>query len=300
VTPGPHPQASPGKRFSWEETQRYWEVHQRARASVDFSEDRDALGSVCHSGAPLWLNRYYARFQRKVYESLLARIPPVGGGEATALEIGCGGGRWVRLLASRGYRVTGIDLQADLIERNRREIPGATFLKVPLQDLASDDRFDLVSSVTVLQHNPFDEQVRMAEKIRSVMKPAGHLLILENIRDQGAHVFSNSVERWTALFQERGFRLVATRYYDFSPFSRSLSWMTARLRALPGFPAAAPGAASPDSYLVPSAAPVRGARAVHRAVLRVLVAADGLAEPLLLAANRPWAPVHSGFLFRAA
>ena len=39
------------------------------------------------------------------------------------LDVGCGGGRYARALGDRGYRVTGVDLSADLLEVAREKSP---------------------------------------------------------------------------------------------------------------------------------------------------------------------------------
>lgn len=52
------------KRLCWEEMQKYWSVHQSQWANIDYNRDPDELTNVCYHGALLWLNQYYARFQR--------------------------------------------------------------------------------------------------------------------------------------------------------------------------------------------------------------------------------------------
>src|SRR5580704_9170375 len=99
----------PEARFDSSQAQEYWRVHYGRRAPVDLEADADGLNNVCHPGRPLWLNRYYARFQEVVFRKLLAAAvadPPPGGttsgGPPRALDVGCGAGRWCRLLASEG------------------------------------------------------------------------------------------------------------------------------------------------------------------------------------------------------
>jgi len=291
------------KRFTWQESRTYWEVHQAARARTDFNEDPEGLGNVIHAGEPIWLNRYYARFQRYVYADLLARIPPPSGAGATALEVGCGAGRWCRVLAARGYRVTGIDLQPALIERNRATFPEMTFIHTPIQEFEPPERFGMISSVTVIQHNPFDEQRAIARKFAELIQSGGHVLILENMKDQGAHVFANTAEGWRRLFEGAGFTLVARRYYDYSPFLRASFALAAGARKILGGFGPAPQD-SPQTLLAPAShggngSGVGGAlRRCRRAAMRVAVLADHLVEPIATRVNLPGCSVHCGFLFR--
>src|ERR1022692_4233185 len=105
------------ERLNWNEVRTYWQDQRTRVGTIDDTEDHDALGNVCHAGAPIWFNQYYARYQKRVFETLVDQCPRAP--DASALDVGCGSGRWCRLLAERGYVVRGIDLQEPLIERNR-------------------------------------------------------------------------------------------------------------------------------------------------------------------------------------
>jgi|HubBroStandDraft_1064217.scaffolds.fasta_scaffold235133_2 SAM-dependent methyltransferase len=297
----------PEARFDSTQAQEYWRVHYGRRAPVDLAEDADGLNNVCHPGRPMWLNQYYARFQEIVFRKLLAvaPAPAPGAGLRSALDVGCGAGRWCRLLASKGYDVTGVDLQEDLLARNRERMPMLRFVTGSMQDFSSESPFDLVTTVTVLQHNPPADQDGMIANMRRLLRPGGHALVLENVSDQDVHVFANSIEGWTQRFARAGFRRLELRRYDFSPLLRVDRFVALGARSLArgaGLLRGERGAAPIDP-----GAPVRSAPgalrrvfgAAHDSVLRVCVAADTLVENVLVEANAPLPTVHCGFLFTA-
>lgn len=289
-------------RWTWPQLRRYWETHSAIRADVDWDLDPDGLDNVCGTGSPRWLNGYYAAGQRAVYESLLCRVPSADRG--SALEVGCGAGRWCRLLEERGYSVTGIDLQPELIGRNRERYPTMRFERCAIQEFTAGSRARLVSSVTVLQHLPHGEQARAVDAMRRAVEDGGHAIVLENLRDQAPHVFPRSIDGWTDLFSEHGFGLVATVPYDYNPSLRVIAMLReavrGRMRGAPSegervwsTPAARaehPNGAGPI---------VATARAVSVGFQRIAVAVDSRIEPELVARRAPFATVHCGFLFRA-
>ncbi|TWT40901.1 putative S-adenosylmethionine-dependent methyltransferase [Phycisphaerae bacterium RAS1] len=295
--------SSSADQFNWKEVRKFWETHSALFAQIDDGADPDALANVCHPGAPAWLNDYYARFQRQVYSALFHRVPPPTG-DSRALEVGCGAGRWCRFLAAAGFKTTGVDLQPHLVERNRKRYPHIEFVCSAIQDFQPTDRFDVISHVTVIQHIPKDQQLIAIRRFREILKPGGHVLALENVHDRGTHVFANRVAEWTRMFETSGFRRIAVRRYDYSPFHRSL--MT--VRELGSFLWRRRASATPETYLHTFDDPNksrkasvlrRTARAVDLTFQRVAVACDTAAEATLIPLNPPFSCVHCGFLFRA-
>jgi SAM-dependent methyltransferase len=295
----------PSPRFDSTQAQEYWRVHFGRRAPVDLDADAEGLDNVCHPGRPPWLNRYYARFQDVVFRTLLESVTP-SSGPRRALDVGCGAGRWCRVLASHGYEVTGVDLQAPLLAKNRERLPGVHFVCGSLQDFSSDLPFDLVTTVTVLQHNPAADQDRMIAKMRRLLRPGGGAIALENVSDQDVHVFANSIDDWTRRFERAGFRRRLVRRYDFSPMLRADRFVALTVRGLARLPGRllrgdepAPPQ-DPGAPLRPDPTRLRRAfGAAHDAVLRVCVAADSIVERALVDANVPLPTVHCGFLFEA-
>jgi 2-polyprenyl-3-methyl-5-hydroxy-6-metoxy-1,4-benzoquinol methylase len=287
------------KRFNWQEMRRYWESHNSHRATLDLDRDPAVLDNVIYSGAPLWLNEYYARHQKQAYEYLLAFLPPTRLG-SRALDIGCGSARWCKFLSDRGYKVTGIDLQAELVDLNRARHPEIKFECVSVQEFEPEEPFDLISSVCVLQHNPFPEQDAMIRKLRAMIQPEGYVLALENVRDQAPHVFSNSLSGWQARFGNAGFESVAIQRYDYNFLNRLYGAL--RRRAASVLKSSKSIAEiTPEKYLTrtPGGRKTTLLRHLDTGASRVAVAVDGVPEPLLIRSNLRLPTVHCGFLFKA-
>lgn len=273
----------------------YWAAHQELRARTDLARDPHALGNVCMPEAPEWLNRHYARGQEATFERLLALVD---GPPRRALDVGCGAARWSERLHARGWSVTGIDLQQALIDHNRVRLPDLSFECIALQDLQPEQPFDLVCSVTVLGHVPHDEQPRALDRLRMITAPGGHVLLLENLRDQAAHVFANSLAEWTDMMREHSFRRLAVAPYGYDPALRAL----AGTRRLAGSLAARRrGSSAPVDHDGASRQVARGDALAVRAyggALSLAGMADRRLDPWLTRreAHIP-PPVHAGMLF---
>jgi|SRR5215217_112463 len=287
------------KRFNWQEMRRYWESHSSQRATLDLDRDPALLTNVIRSGAPLWLNEYYARHQKRAYENLFALLPPTRPG-SRALDIGCGSARWCKFLSERGYKVTGIDLQAELVDLNRARHPEIKFECVSVQEFEPEEPFDLISSVTVLQHNPFPEQDAMIRKLRAMIQPGGYVLALENVRVQAPHVFSNALSGWQASFANAGFECVGIQRYHYNFLNRLYEAL--RRRAASVLKSSKSVAEiTPEKYLTrtPGERKTTILRHLDTGARRVAVAVDGVPEPLLIRSNLTLPTVHCGFLFKA-
>jgi 2-polyprenyl-3-methyl-5-hydroxy-6-metoxy-1,4-benzoquinol methylase len=292
------------RRLTWPEMVEYWREHGRRFGNLDYERDPGGLANVCGPGQPLWLGEHLARSQRRIFGHLLRSVEPPRP-EERALDVGTGAGRWAKVLADAGYVTTGIDLQGSLIADNRVRFPELEFHEVSVQDYRSESPFELVASVTVLQHIPFDEQAIVADRFRELTKPGGHVIVLEHILDQSPHVFSRTAEGWRALFGEAGFECVAARPFNYGPAVRSYSAVRTLFKS-PSWTGRDDEALRPEDLVAqPQRAarsgPHRALRAVDRAALRTAVALDGPLEPLLVRfrTRRP-GPADCGFLFRRA
>jgi SAM-dependent methyltransferase len=99
-----------------------------------------------------------------------------GRGFATALDIGCGEGRFCRMLRGHGIRATGLDPTAALLQRARELDPEGDYREGRAEQLPFDSgAFDLVVSYLSLIDIP-DLDAAVAEMAR-VLRPGGTLLI---------------------------------------------------------------------------------------------------------------------------
>jgi SAM-dependent methyltransferase len=107
---------------------------------------------------------------RPMLQRALARAP------ATALDVGCGEGRFCRMLRAHGVRATGIDPTATLLAEARQRDPGGDYRAGRAEGLAfTDGAFDLVVSYLSLI-DIADSDTGIAEMAR-VLRPGGALLI---------------------------------------------------------------------------------------------------------------------------
>ncbi len=92
----------------------YWE--ERARR---FAAEGDGLAAVCSYGMPGFYNRAIHLTQRLALAPWLRVTRGM-----RVLDVGCGVGRWSRLLATRGADVTGVDLSPTMIREAQAQAAG--------------------------------------------------------------------------------------------------------------------------------------------------------------------------------
>ena len=98
------------------------------------------------------------------------------GAPADALDVGCGEGRFCRLLSARGIRTVGVDPTPALLERARTLDPTGDYRPGIGEALPAEDAsYDLVVSYLTLIDIP-DYQAAIGEMAR-VLRPGGSLLV---------------------------------------------------------------------------------------------------------------------------
>ena len=222
-----------GTQQPWQPPGAYWE--ERARR---FATHGDGLAAVCSYGMPGFYNRSIHLCQR------LALLPWLRVRPGTrVLDVGCGVGRWSCLLAARGARVTGIDLSPTMIAAAERRAAArgiARQCRFLVQDLASLDageKFDVILSVTVLQHILEPQALRAAlQRMVAHLADGGRLVLLEAapsrvVASCDSRIFrARPRSRYLQLFRDYGLRVRAVTGVDPAPFR---TWLLPQLPRLP-------------------------------------------------------------------
>ncbi len=143
----------------------------------------------------------------KRLDAYAARMASLFDSGNTALDIGCGDGRFLAALQKGGWRVTGTetDPAAAALARKRT---GATIYESPIPPTEGDEKYDLISLLHVLEHvaDPRETLTGARERLR----PGGKLLL----------VLPNADSLEAALFGTSWYHLDLPRHFwAFSPGS---------------------------------------------------------------------------------
>jgi SAM-dependent methyltransferase len=153
--------------------------------------------------------------------AMLARIE--GRTYRSALDVGCGEGRFCRLLQQRGIETIGVDPTVALLDEARRRDAGGQYVFGRAEKLEFDDgRFDLVVSYLSLFDIP-DFRAAISEMAR-VLRPGGALLIA----NLTSFITPCAAEGWVRDSEGRRLHYPVDRYLD--EFPQWVSWADIRLQ----------------------------------------------------------------------
>jgi len=128
------------------------------------------------------------------------------------LDIGCGRGAILKLLASRASRIVGVDIDSDARELARAElmlagIPNCNLRKGDMYRLPfADQEFNTIIIDDVLRnaHDP----VRALEEASRVLRSGGRMFVLESLRTNTSADVQASLANWC---QQSGLRMSPAR-----------------------------------------------------------------------------------------
>jgi ubiquinone/menaquinone biosynthesis C-methylase UbiE len=104
----------------------------------------------------------------------------------SALEVGCGTGRFTRLLAGRARKVVAVDLSPQMIRLARQYSAAYPHIEYVLGDAMRlslpAESFDCIASLATLHHLPMEQAL---SKMKNTLKPNGVLIIHDLVADDG-------------------------------------------------------------------------------------------------------------------
>lgn len=118
------------------------------------------------------------------HDHLLRHVPPHC---TRALDVGCGGGRFARALASRGIAVDAIDPEPRMISMARERTPPRLPVDYRVAALEETEPrpggYGFVSSIASIHHMPFGPSL---ERMAAALAPGGTLAVLGLYRERDA------------------------------------------------------------------------------------------------------------------
>lgn len=192
----------------------YW-----TRLAEGIPFDDVGFAPVLHPTAPSWFNQLIDKLQlRAIRRALALANVPTG---AHVLDVGCGTGRWVRRYQGIGLHVTGVDATPAMLSLAREYGTVSPLVVGEAHRLPfADAEFDCVSDITVTQHIPTCLQPKALGEMLRVLRPGGHLILMELIRGEGVHIFPRTPRDWIAQTASHGAELVGWFGQEYLLFDR--------------------------------------------------------------------------------
>lgn len=190
--------------FDQYDMEAYWN-----KRATYFEEDE--YKPICVFHAPREINMYFDMIQQTIFSSLMRQIARKD--IDSVLEIGCGIGRWASLVEKHYTNYTGIDISLEMVKIAAERV-NSPFLVMKADRLGfSDETFDLVFSITVLHHIPYDIQKEAIKEMCRVTKKGGYILIIEDTKNprEPFNLFAHPASTWQTLFENQGVTTVAMK-----------------------------------------------------------------------------------------
>jgi 2-polyprenyl-3-methyl-5-hydroxy-6-metoxy-1,4-benzoquinol methylase len=149
------------------------------------------------------------------------------GRSARILDVGCGPGTILGLLAERGFQVQGLDASPEASAIARRDYGVDVRVGRLAPDTFDDGEFDTVVLLHTLEHVP--DPHRVLSEVGRVMAPGGRLVLqvpnIDSIQcrifgarwyglDVPRHLIDYSPRSLTGVLERNGFQVVRTRHFN--------------------------------------------------------------------------------------
>jgi len=201
--------------------------------SVGFSEPRTLWERVA-------LTRW-GQYLSKIEEEAILQAEHLAGVPGEALEVGCEGGRWSKMLADKGWNLTCVDVNPEALKECRAKLPAANLILSDTEATTISVPDRNCSLVLCVEVAPVIQSDWFLPEAYRVMKSGGIMIGVvwnrtsirgymhrRRCRSDGkpgeANIddfYSESYLGWRKRLTKAGFKLVKTRGCCWAPFGRS-------------------------------------------------------------------------------
>jgi 2-polyprenyl-3-methyl-5-hydroxy-6-metoxy-1,4-benzoquinol methylase len=131
------------------------------------------------------------------------------------LDFGCGPGFLVKYFLQKDVKVTGIDINQDVIVKNRLHFPqaqfihmdeGITSLREAMNEALGKKRFDFIILLSVVQYfDTADSVNKVVHLLQHLLKPSGRIIIADVYNSQTSRVRDGFAALLECIRHARGF-----------------------------------------------------------------------------------------------
>jgi len=178
----------------------------------------DSIAGMYHA---LWFDWYLPAAMPALETLVFSRVPA----GAKLLDVCCGSGHVTKELVRRGYRVTGVDNSADLIELARQQLPEAEFVVQDVCALALPDRHDAaLSTFDSLNHIlTLEDLARAFRQIYQALRPGAVFVFDMNLHE----AYALDLKQWAVDIHDNSVGMVRGQYDPVEQRARTeLMWFS--------------------------------------------------------------------------
>ncbi len=177
----------------------------------------------------------WGKYIREIECHSILEASRLAGEPARALEVGCEGGHWSRMLTDRGWHMTCTDIDTQTLARCQQKIPSASCILMNPQDTklpCEDGGMRLLVCIeveSVMNSSWFHDEVYrvlepggviVAVAFNSLSLRAAYVRLAAYISGKSDGFYQNPYPRFRRQLQQRGFVMLKEGGYCWFPFWR--------------------------------------------------------------------------------
>ncbi len=163
----------------------------------------DSIAGMYHA---LWFDWYLPAAMPGLEKLFFSRVAK----GAAVLDVCCGSGHVTKEFARRGYRVTGVDNSADLIQLAEQHVPEARFVVQNVCEMSLRERFDAaISTFDSLNHILTLEALGQAfQRVHEALKRDGIFVFDMNLHE----AYAQDLSQWSVDIHDNSVGMVRGNY----------------------------------------------------------------------------------------